>query len=65
MLKALFQNQLGRVRYDQWEWNIMRIAFAVVIWRSTWHTWKPWGVQIRDDYDLERANGMPSLFDLF
>ncbi|MCB1064002.1 MAG: hypothetical protein KDN20_13900, partial [Verrucomicrobiae bacterium] len=61
---ALFSNQLGRIRYSSMEWAVMRIGFAVTAWFATWHTWRPWAVGIRDDYDFERANGIPGVFDL-
>lgn len=63
-LKELISNQLGSIRYAEWEWRIIRVGFAITVWFATWHTWRPWAVGIRDDYDLERANGIPSLFDI-
>lgn len=63
-LRTLFSNQLGRIRYASWEWAIIRVGFAITFWFATWHTWKPWAVDIRNDYDIERANGLPGLFDL-
>lgn len=62
--RSLFSNQLGRLRYAPWEWAIMRVGFAITVWMATWHTWRPQAVDIRDAYDLDRANGLPSLFDL-
>ena len=64
MFRGLFSNQLGKVRYAEWEWRIMRIGFAITVWFATWHTWRPWAINIRDAYDIERANGLPSLIDL-
>ena len=64
MLRGLFSNQLGRVRYAEWEWRIMRIGFAITVWFATWHTWRPWAINIRDSYDIERANGLPSMIDM-
>lgn len=64
MLQGLFSNQLGRVRYAAWEWRWMRIGFAVCVWFATWHTWRPWKIQIRDAYEMDSANGLPSLIDL-
>ena len=64
MFKSLFKNQLGQVRYAGWEWAIMRAAYAVVLWFCTWHTLDPRGWKIRDAYDMDRANGLPSLLDL-
>ncbi len=62
--RTLFSNQLGRLRYSAGEWAFMRITFAITTWFATWHTWRPWAVSIRDDYDFERANGLPGLVDL-
>ncbi len=62
--RTLFSNQLGRIRYAPWEWTVMRIGFAITFWFATWHTWRPWAVNIHDHYDIERANGLPSLMDL-
>lgn len=64
MFKGLFTNQLGRIHYAGWEWVFMRIGFAVAVWFATWHTWRPWLISIRDDYDMSRANGIPSLLDI-
>ena len=64
MFQGLFSNQLGRILYAGWEWAFMRAGFAVAVWFATWHTWRPWAIDIHDDYDVSRANGIPSLFDL-
>ncbi|MCB1231884.1 MAG: hypothetical protein KDN19_16570 [Verrucomicrobiae bacterium] len=62
--RTLFSNQIGRIRYAAWEWAIIRVGFAFTVWFATWHTWRPWAVDIHDHYDIERANGLPSLIDL-
>lgn len=64
MIKSLFRNKLGQTRYADWEWAIMRFAFAVVLWMTTWHTLDPRNLEIRDAYVIKKANGLPSLFDL-
>ncbi|MCB1078085.1 MAG: hypothetical protein KDM64_09695, partial [Verrucomicrobiae bacterium] len=64
MFQGLFSNQLGKIRYAEWEWRIMRIGFAVCVWFATWHTWRPWVIGIRDAYEMKTANGIPSLFDI-
>lgn len=64
MFKGLFSNQLGRIRYAGWEWLVMRFGFAITVWFATWHTWRPWAINIRDHYDIDRANGIPSMFDI-
>ncbi|MCB1233211.1 MAG: hypothetical protein KDM91_14640 [Verrucomicrobiae bacterium] len=64
MFKGLFSNQLGQIRYADWEWRIARLGFAVCVWFATWHTWKFWAIDIRDQYMMKGANGIPSLFDI-
>ena len=64
MLKSLFKNELGQIRYASWEWLVMRLAYAIVLWLCTWHTLDPRGWKIRDAYDIDRANGLPSVIDL-
>ena len=61
---GLFSNQLGRIPYAGWEWTRMRAAFVPVIWMATWGTWKPWALEIKGGYLVEKANGLPSLADL-
>jgi hypothetical protein len=64
MFSGFFSNQLGKVRFAEWEWRIMRVGFAITVWFATWHTWRPWAINIRDAYDIEQANGLPALIDL-
>jgi hypothetical protein len=64
MFQGLFSNQLGKVRYAEWEWRVMRFGFAICVWFATWHTWRPWTIEIRDAYEMKSANGLPALFDI-
>lgn len=64
VFRALFSNQLGKIRYSAGEWLIMRFGFAIAIWFATWHTARPWAATIRDSYEKETANGIPALIDL-
>lgn len=61
---GLFSNQVGHITYAAWEWRIMRIGFAIAVWFATWHTWRPWAIDIRDQYDFYRANGIASVIDI-
>ncbi len=64
MLRTLFKNELGQVRYASWEWTVMRLVFAVIAWLGTSHRLFPIPVDIKDHTDQEKANGLARLFNL-
>ena len=64
ILSGLFRNELGKISYAGWEWLAMRVLFAPLIWLATWKTFRVGHLNIRDAYEIEKANGLPALIDL-
>lgn len=65
MIRALFKNELGKIKYSTWEWLIMRSVFVWVVWAATWQNrWWPSQIAIAPFEKLRDPNGLASWFDL-
>ncbi|NNE90806.1 MAG: hypothetical protein HKN23_04095 [Verrucomicrobiales bacterium] len=73
--KSLFQNRFGKITYFSWEWGLMRLFFAFVVWHAAFPaTVKTFFADsdgskfaltdIREEIDREKANGLAHWFDL-
>lgn len=64
-MKGFFKNELGQTRYYAWEWLIVRLVFAPLVWAATWQNqWLPMKVSIAPFAELKDPNGLALWFDL-
>jgi len=62
-LGSLFEDQFGRVDFAAWEWTVMRIGFAPLIWFATWRTLDVGLIDITDVLDTKQPNGLSGVVD--